>query len=360
MKKAWGITIFILILISIGAWSLFSPSKTSGPTTSNEPVNTQTDNGELPILANTIPNFDGIASWINSEPLTPEQLKGKVVLVDFWTYTCINCVRTFPYLTDWWSKYKDDDFVIVGMHAPEFEFEKDRGNVIAAAQKYGLTFPIAQDNDHATWDNFQNRYWPAKYLFDKEGKLRYVHFGEGNYDETESAIQQLLAVNDDMSHFDTPDFQAIKSRETYFGYWRSENFASAEPVKKDETSTYAFAKQLNLDQWDLQGDWLVAEQYVEAQEPGARMRFRFNASTANLVMASRDNSIQDVAVYLDGKRVPDEELGKHVTYDEDDNQTIAKVSLSDLYELIAGTPGEHILEIESLGKGLQVYAITFG
>lgn len=359
MKSLWIFAGVIVVIVAVGAWIL-RPSTV--PSVSVSPLSNTTDIAKtsLPVLAESMPTIDGIASWINSEPLTNEALKGKVVLVDFWTYSCINCIRTLPYIADWWTKYQDEHFVIIGIHAPEFEFEKDRNNVIAAAQKYNLTFPIAQDNNHVTWNHFRNRYWPAKYLFDQEGKLRYVHFGEGNYTETESAIQSLLAVNDDMSHFEEPNLQSINSPETYFGYWRSEHFASPEKAEHDATSTYSFAESLKPNQWDLQGNWLVSEQFVEAQEPGARLRFHYSASKANLVMAINDQTIQDVAIYLDGQRVPDEYLGKHVQYDQDDNETIAKVSLSDLYELIAGTPGEHILEIESLGEGLQIYAITFG
>lgn len=203
-----------------------------------------------------------------------------------------------------WRKYQDEDFLVIGVHTPEFEFEKNRDNVIAAAQKLGLTFAIAQDNNHTTWNNVNNRYWPAKYLFDKEGKLRYIHLGEGSYDETESAIQGLIAVKKDMTTVAAPDFQSIKSKETYFGYWRSENFASDEGVKQDETMTYTFARSLESDQWDLQGNWTVAEQYIEAQQTGVRFRFRYNASKANLVMAVKDRSVQDVAIYLDGNVFP--------------------------------------------------------
>ncbi len=317
------------------------------------------DDKPLPVLG-TMPELEGFASWINSEELTREDLKGKVVLVDFWTYSCINCIRTFPYLSEWWNKYQDEDFVLLGIHTPEFQFEKDRDNVIEAAQKNNLTFPIAQDNDFVTWRNFNNRYWPAKYLFDKKGQLRYVHFGEGKYDETEKAIQQLLAIDEDLAEVDAKKAKGVRSPETYFGYWRSENFASNEALKKDEVREYSFPEVLGPNEWALEGKWNVERQHSQAHEAGAKFRFRYSASVANLVMSIDGGGLQDVIVRLDGKEVPDELMGEHTKPSKGEEGTFTVVDFSDLYELISGEPGDHVLEIETLDEGLQIFAITFG
>ena len=297
---------------------------------------------ELPVLG-TLPEIEEIASWINTEPLTREDLLGKVVLVDFWTYSCINCIRTLPYIESWWEQYKDEDFILLGMHTPEFRFEHDRDNVIKAMKKYNLTHPVGQDNDYTTWRNFNNRYWPAKYLFDKQGQLRYTHFGEGKYEETERAIQQLLAVDQDLADVNGERAKGVGSPETYFGYWRDENFSSPEDVQKDVVVDYSVPAKLDLNDWAFQGNWKIEHKHSEAQEAGAKFFFRYRAGVANVVMATADGKPQKVIVRLDGK-----EIGE------------IEVSFSDLYELIRQVPGEHVLEIETTEPGLQIFAITFG
>jgi thiol-disulfide isomerase/thioredoxin len=317
------------------------------------------DEIELPILG-TLPSIEGINGWINSEALTNTDLEGKVVLVDFWTYSCINCIRTLPYITDWWSKYEDDGLVILGVHTPEFEFEKEYDNVVEAAAKYGIEFPIAQDNNYVTWRNFNNRYWPAKYLFDQDGNLRYYHFGEGSYDETELAIQSLLSIDEDVTTGKTVDFASIGSPETYFGSWRAERFVSPEGLVFIFPTDYSLPEEVALNEWALDGEWSVQDKYSEALEPGARFMFHYSAGVANLVMATEDGKLDDVVVRLDGEPVPDEYMGAHVVKDELTGGTFVQVEFSDLYELIDGEVGEHVLEIEALEPGLQIYAITFG
>ena len=332
-----------------------SPSTGSGTITYNEV--------ELPVYAEEMPAIEGIEGWINSEALSNVDLKGKVVLVDFWTYSCINCIRTLPYLQTWWERYEGDDFVILGVHAPEFAFEKEYDNVVAAASEYGLTYPIALDNEMVTWGNFSNRYWPAKYLFDGEGRLRYYHFGEGRYDETEAATVSLLGREgkaSELGEVDTPDRSVINSPETYFGWWRDENFASPQGVVAEETIEYTLPDELALNEWGLEGSWVIREKYSEAQMSGARFQFRFDASVANLVMAVSDGGLQDVVVRLDGEAVPASLLGSDVVVDELTGGSFVQVEFSDLYELVRGEPGEHVLEIEVLEPGLQVYAVTFG
>lgn len=346
----------LLVLLFVGA--ILAGSSINSPTTSPTTDSIVTEEA-LPYLGK-LPKIEGIASWINSKELAAEDLEGKVVLIDFWTYSCINCIRTLPYIRDWWGKYEDDGLLIIGVHTPEFDFENVRENVIEAAQKYGLTHPIAQDNDYVTWRNFNNRYWPAKYLFDRDGNLRYYHFGEGSYDETESAIQALLGVNEEMTTGETPDYESINSPETYFGWWRDERFASPEGIVENASMDYSLPDDLDLNEWALEGSWTVNEKYTEAQLAGARFQFRYSASVVNLVMATADGELQDVVVKLDEKVVPSEFLGQHLVVDELTGQTFVQVEFSSLYELIDGEPGDHLLEIEVLEPGLQIYAITFG
>ena len=330
-------------------------------TSSIEVIDTGSDTNDslLPFLG-SFPQIEGIDDWINSGPLTTEDLKGKVVLVDFWTYSCINCIRTLPYITDWWDKYEDDGLVILGVHAPEFGFEKIYENVVATAKQHGITYPIAQHNNFTTWRNFENRFWPAKYLFDQEGNLRYYHYGEGSYDKTEAAIQELLAVSKDMTEITQQDRSQVNSPETYFGYWRSENFKSPEGITKDTATTFTLPAELDLNEWALEGEWSIQYQHAQALQAGARFQFRYSAGVANLVMAIDGGKLQDIVVYLDGKEVDQEMLGAHIVKDELTGSTFTQVEFSDLYELISGTPGEHLLEIETLQPGLQIYAITFG
>ncbi len=352
-----GLTVLLISLFVGAIWIGGRMAQVSS--SSSDSVNASQTDSELPYLG-TMPPIEGIASWINSDELTSEDLQGKVVLIDFWTYSCINCIRTLPYIHDWWDKYRDDGLLIVGVHTPEFEFEKVRENVIEAAAKYDLTHPIAQDNNYVTWENFNNRYWPAKYLFDQEGNLRYYHFGEGNYEETETAIQMLLGVEEQIVVGETPDYQAIKSPETYFGWWRDERFASPEGLVENHATDYSLPFRLQKNEWALDGSWSINEKYSEALASGARFQFLYSASVANLVMSTRDGSLQDVIVKLDGEVVPTEMLGQNMVVDEMTGQTFVQVEFSDLYELINGEPGEHLLEIEVLEPGLQIYAITFG
>ncbi|NQV90437.1 redoxin domain-containing protein [Candidatus Uhrbacteria bacterium] len=361
MKNILALLGIIGLLIALFAGAIWAGSRMIDSKANSETQTSQntTTEEELPHLG-TFPPIEGIASWINSEELSSESLKGKVVLIDFWTYSCINCIRTFPYLRDWWEKYEDDGLVIIGVHAPEFEFEKSRENVLIAAEKYGLAYPIALDNDFVTWKNFRNQYWPAEYLFDQSGELRYFHFGEGHYNETERAIQTLLNVKAEMTEEDLPNFAGIKSPETYFGWWRAERFASPEGIVTDLTTDYSFPDSNRSNEWALEGAWTINEKYSEANSSGARFRFTYNASIANLVMATRDGVIQDVVVRLDGEVVSPDLLGTNLVVDELTEQTFVQVEFSQLYELIDGDPAVHTLEIETLEPGLQIYAITFG
>jgi len=227
---------------------------------------------KLPVKGEA-PELAGIDGWINSEPLTLEELRGKVVLVDFWTYTCINCIRTFPHITAWYEKYKDNGFVLLGIHSPEFRFEKEKENVEREARKNNLTYPIALDNDMKTWNAFANRYWPAKYLLDVEGNIRYIHFGEGRYEETEKAIQQLLLEAGHLSVNEVTevkeaamgvDIGKIGTPEIYLGYLRINNLGNKdEGVLPGTTHTFSEVKSVEENRFYFVGDWKIEREFSE-------------------------------------------------------------------------------------------------
>ncbi len=270
--------------------------------------------------------------WFNSKPLRLEQLKGKVVIIDFWTYTCINCQRTFPYLRRWHEKYKDKGLVIIGVHSPEFEFEKNEKNVAQAIKDFDLSYPIVQDNDFATWRAFNNRYWPAKYFIDKEGFIRYTHFGEGDYDESEKIIQELLketGAKDVTSEINNPIYQVeTKTQETYLG-------SSRNPYKSGFTVT---------------GDWNFMEEYANSKK-GAQLLLNFDAKEVFLVMRNSGKPAK-IKVYLDDKLQ---------YFGADNNNGIVTVNTDRLYKLInLPTPGPHTLRLEFEDSNAQLFAFTFG
>ncbi len=309
---------------------------------------------DLPKLG-SMPDLEGLVAWINSPALSKEDLKGKVVLVDFWTYSCINCIRTFPYLKSWWGKYQDDDFILIGIHTPEFAFEKEYENVLRAVEEYGLTYPIALDNDYKTWRNFKNRFWPATYLFDKEGNLRYTHFGEGEYHQTEAAIQQLLGVEDEITEREEVDFSKVHSPETYLGWKRMERFASPEQLIRNHISSFTIP-DLALNEWGLGGLWLVAEEYSESKSPGS-LQFRFDASSVNIVAESDEPT--RLQILLDGSPIPEDMRGHDIQINEQ-GYTEVTIHASKLYELIKGEAGEHLIEIVVPESGIRIYTLTFG
>lgn len=252
--------------------------------------------------ANTAPEFQGIQNWINSDPLTLAELKGKVVLVDFWTYSCINCVRTQPYLNAWHDKYEDDGLVTVGMHAPEFSFEKVPENVERAIKDADIKYPVAMDNDFKTWNAYHNQYWPAKYLIDKNGTIRYTHFGEGEYEETEKTIQDLLkesgkTVNASIeAKKDTGSSQYGQTPETYLGYERAESFVNNDEFIINKPVSYTLNKNLNRDEWSLGGRWQVNDESSQAMVDGAKLQLNFSAKEVYLVMSGPPGALVDVSV----------------------------------------------------------------
>lgn len=292
--------------------------------------------------------------WFNSKPLTLEQLKGKVTIIDFWTYTCINCQRTLPYLRNWWNKYKDQGLVIIGVHSPEFEFEKSEKNVAQAIKDFGLEYPIVQDNDFATWRAYNNRYWPAKYFIDKDGLIRYTHFGEGAYDESEEVIQKLLKEAGSASisgTIDNPVYTVYaKTPETYLGYARISGFASPELISRDTLATYTKPSRLGTNQVAFIGTWQVMDEYANPQK-SAQLMLNFDAKEVFLVMRTKGES-STVKVFIDDVQQ---------YFGQDSKEGIVTVDADRLYKLInLPTPGRHILRLEFEDGNAELYAFTFG
>ena len=311
---------------------------------------------QLPKLARA-PELAGLGPWYNSPPLTLASLKGKVVLVDFWTYSCINCVRTLPHIQDLWSKYKDQPFVIVGVHAPEFTFEKKPENVADAVRTHHLGYPIAQDNDFATWKAFDNHYWPAKYLIDTQGTIRYTHFGEGDYDATEQAVRSLLAelgqAPGAAASGTAPGGAAMRreepsmrvSPETYLGPRGWMSFANRAGLPDSRARRYAPPRTLPVDSFSLTGDWQLVDDERQVLRSGSgEIRYRALAGEVNLVLGlEKGGAPVMVDVRVDGK------ISKSMTVDR-----------HDLYNLYTGPYGEHEVAIDIRGKNLAAYAFTFG
>ncbi len=285
--------------------------------------------------------------WFNSQPLKLADLKGKVVLVDFWTYSCINCQRTLPYLKTWWQKYQDKGLVIIGVHAPEFEFEKNPKNVQQALTDFGLTYPVMQDNEFATWRAYDNHYWPAKYLIDKDGSIRYTHFGEGKYDETEKMIQELLKETGSQVSTDqisNPEHQNYaRTPELYLGYERLKYLASPERINQDQGTTFTAPQILPKNSFAYQGEWRVMSEYA-APSKNAQLILNFEAKEVFLVARPKNGKTGLMKIYLDNQ------MHAFVTVDSDR-----------LYELILlSAPGRHELKIEFQDDNIEVYAFTFG
>jgi len=297
--------------------------------------------------------------WINlpqgKQTLSLSALKGKVVLVDFWTYSCINCIRTLPYLKDWWTKYKDQGLVIIGVHAPEFEFEKDSANLLKAVKDFGLTYPIVQDNDFSTWRAYDNHYWPAKYFIDKDGYIRHTHFGEGEYDESERVIQELLketgAKNVDKPVVNKPYDIYSQTPETYLGYDRMANFGSQETIVKDNQATYTTKPDLPDDFFSFSGMWTAMPEYSVPAE-NSELTLNFSAKEVYLVMGTPGGKPATVEVLVDGKKQ---------FFGEDNTDGKVIVTTNRLYKLVnLPSPGRHKVQLHFLNADLKVFAFTFG
>lgn len=297
--------------------------------------------------------------WFNSKPLKLADLKGKVVLIDFWTYSCINCIRTLPYLKSWNEKYADKGLVIIGVHTPEFEFEKNPNNLAQAIKDFGIKYPVVQDNNYATWSVYNNSYWPAKYFIDKDGKVRDTHFGEGNYDESELLIQQLLketgAKVDNMKVENKTYSIEAATPETYLGYARIGNFASPENIRPDVDSNYSIPTKLAVNEFAYSGVWNIAAQIAKPKN-GSFLTLNFSAKDTYLVMAPSDSGKPaKVKVYLDGKPISSDQFGEDV---KDGIVTVDKDRLYNLVKLVRGE--RHLLKLEFLDDNAQLFAFTFG
>ena len=300
------------------------------------------------------PEFSGLEHWINSPPLAMKDLRGKVVLVDFWTYSCINCVRTLPHLEDWDRKYRGLGLTIVGIHSPEFEFEKKFENVAAAVKQDGIAYPVAQDNELATWDRFRNSYWPAHYLIDREGRVVYTHFGEGEYDVTENNIRHLLGVGGKAVPAPRESLQFDQTPETYLGYARAEGFGGDERASPNSEKNYRFPDFLPLNAWALGGKWRIESQKIVAGEKGSALRLNFKASKVFLVLGTENGKPLRARILLDGKQ-PGENSGK------DAPGGFLTIRRNTLYELIdQKSPKNGLIEIQTDSPGLEAYAFTFG
>jgi thiol-disulfide isomerase/thioredoxin len=316
-----------------------------------------------------LPELGGATAWINSAPLTPAGLRGNVVVVQFCTFSCINWLRTVPYVKAWAEKYRDDGLVVIGVHSPEFPFEHDVEKMRAALEAMGVAFPIAVDNEFAVWRAFDNAYWPALYFVDARGRIRHHHFGEEDYARSEQVIQQLLTeagsdgVDGDLVPVE-PDgvylaanWATLRSPETYVGYARTTGFASPGGIAPDRRRVYAEPAQLALNQWGLSGDWTVGDQTATLNEPGGRVVDRFHGRDLNLVLGSRtDGAPVRFRVLVDGMP-PAGARGLDV-----DERGDGAVSEERLYQLIRhdGPVTDRTFEITFLDAGAQAYVFTFG
>lgn len=289
------------------------------------------------------PPLTGISAWINSPPLTLEQLKGQVVLIDFWAYSCINCIRTFPVLRAWHDRYHDKGLVIIGVHSPEFDFERDINNVKNAVEKDKLKFPVAVDNQFATWTAYHNAYWPADYLIDKNGQVVYQHFGEGKYDITENNIRFLLGLKQESVEKTSEPNETNQTPETYLGYERQDQFHSPENIKQDVVSDYSYPQQLPQNGWALKGRWLIENQKITAMDKNAAIEIKFRARKVFAVMGISSNKPIVITVILNNQK------------------KVLTVTNHDLYTLFEN-PSETItaLELTTSEPGLQIYTFTFG
>lgn len=324
--------------------------------------------GEPLPVEGTFPSLAGATQWLNSPPLTTESLRGKVVLVDFWTYSCINCIRALPYVRGWADKYKDHGLVVIGVHAPEFAFEKDPANVAKAIKDLGVDYPVALDNDYAIWKGFNNEYWPAHYFIDAQGQIRHHHFGEGEYQESEDVIRQLLAdagqknlpggyVSDDHRGVEAAaSNDPTRSPETYVGYARAMNFVGGR-VARDDARDYHAPASLAADQWSLDGRWTVHDENAQLEQAGGAIVYRFRGRDLHLVLGpASDGKPIRYRVTIDGKP-PGADHGMDT--DADGNGTITSQRLYQLVRQAHGS-GERLFEIEFLDSGVQAYAFTFG
>ena len=316
----------------------------------------------------TLPQFSGATAWLNSEPLTPEGLRGRVVVADFCTYTCINWLRSLPYVRAWDERYRSRGLVTIGIHTPEFSFERDLDNIRRALAQMRVTYPVVVDNDYAIWNAFANHYWPALYFVDADGRIRHHRFGEGDYERSEMVIQQLLGDSGaDVSGGDlvsvdpsgpemAADWGALNTPETYLGYRQAENFASPGGMERDAPKNYEVPQRIPHNHWALSGEWTVMAEATVLNEPKGRVGFRFDARDVHLVMGPAGGASVPFSVSIDGAP-PGVDAGSDV--DADGSGQLVEPRM---YQLIRqqGPITDRFFEIEFLDAGAAVYAFTFG
>jgi thiol-disulfide isomerase/thioredoxin len=321
----------------------------------------------LPFLG-ALPSLDGASTWLNSQPLATERLRGKVVLVDFWTYSCINCIRTLPHVRAWAEKYRDQGLVVIGVHTPEFGFEKDTSNIRKAVERFNIDYPIAVDSEHRIWNTFRNNAWPVFYIADAQGVVRARLVGEGNYDKAEKIIQSLLAEAGKPAAMGVlttpqasgeqaaPDIAHLRSGETYVGYEQASNFVSRSGLKRDTAHDYVPSAP-GLNEWSLAGNWTVGAERANLNRPGGSIVYRFSARDLHLVLGpGADGKPVRFQVKIDDGRP-----GQHHGSDTDAEGN-GVVTETRLYQLVrqSGTVQEHTFEIRFLDPGVGAFAFTFG
>jgi thiol-disulfide isomerase/thioredoxin len=348
----------VLALAAVSSWGVAAAQTV---TATEEPASIV---GSSPLYS-----LAGATGWINSAPLTGKGLKGKVVLVDFWDYSCINCIRAIPYISAWADKYRNDGLVVIGVHTPEFDIEKQMANVQRAVTKFRIDYPVALDNNQAIWNAFHNEYWPAHYFIDAKGRVRYEHFGEGNYDESERWIQKLLkeanakpmaagmASVQGQGVEAAADARDVRSPETYIGYARADSFVSPGGLKHDSEKTYAAPTRLRLNEWGLSGPWTDHQQVAVLSAAGGKIVFHFHARDLHLVLGpTADGKPVRFRVTIDG-HAPGENHG--VDTDADGNGVVTD---DRLYQLVrqTGAVTDHTFAIEFEDPGVQAFSFTFG
>jgi thiol-disulfide isomerase/thioredoxin len=331
------------------------------------PAGLHTASIRLPVEGQ-LPSFDGATGWLSSPPLTERDVRGKVVLVNFWTYTCINWLRQLPYVRAWAGKYSGQGLVVIGVHTPEFTFEHDGDNVRWAAQDMRVDYPVVIDSDYAVWRAFGNHYWPALYFADAQGRIRHHYFGEGEYQRSEMIIQQLLVeagfgtsqdvVSVEALGVEAPaDWATLRSPENYTGYGRTENFASPGGVLPDEPASYTIPTELRLNQWALSGNWTMKQEATRLNTANGQLAYHFHARDLNLVMGpSASGTSARFHILLDGNPP---RTAQGIDVDGDGDGTVVEQRL---YQLIRqhGPVTEHTFEITFLDPDVEAYVFTFG
>jgi thiol-disulfide isomerase/thioredoxin len=361
MKTKTIILIAVLVIV-VGSIYIFESQKVK-PINYIDTSNKEVLDGESQYV--TAPELVGVSGYINTEKIKISDLKGKVVLIDFWTYSCINCIRTLPYLTAWDKKYRDKGLVIIGVHTPEFEFEKEYENVLDATKKYNIEYPVVQDNDYAIWQAYKNRFWPRKYLIDKDGFIRYDHIGEGGYEETELKIQELLAeIGEDVTNIKTEDEEkkeyVLKTTpELYSGYdfaiSRGQNIGNAGGMKVGQIYSYSKPLKLKEDTIYLEGTWKSNSDNLELTGNDGSVFLNYKAGEVNIV--SESAKLQQVEILIDGAKLSGDLAGKDVNFLE--GNAYVQIQTPQLYNIINGNYGNHVIELK-VKKGFSFHAFTFG